>query len=83
MKVNNIAFNVAFGAHLQKLIEAKGLSPQDVAANANIEPKQVYRVIKAENSATLPIIVAIAKGLGIHPKELFDFEITDESELAK
>jgi predicted transcriptional regulator len=74
MKVNNKSFTIAFGAHLEKLIESKGLSPQDVAANANIEPKQVYRVIKAENSATLPIIASIAKGLGVHPRELFDFE---------
>jgi predicted transcriptional regulator len=75
MKVENKKFNETFGKNLEKVIASRGLTPQDVAANADIEPKQVYRVINAENSPSLNIIVAIARGLGIHPKELFDFEV--------
>nr|WP_295924709.1 helix-turn-helix transcriptional regulator [uncultured Dyadobacter sp.] len=78
MKVTNKAFAIAFGVHLDQLIKSKGLTPQDVAANANIEFKQVYRVINAENSATLSVISAIARGLGVHPKELFDFDYENE-----
>lgn len=54
------------------------MSPEDVAAHGEIEPKQVYRVRNAEHSATLSVIYAIAKGLGLHPKELFDFDYKEK-----
>jgi len=63
----------AFGRHLKKIIEERGKTPEEVAAHGNIETKQVYRVINAEHDTSLSIIVAIAKGLDKHPKELFDF----------
>lgn len=50
------------------------MTPEDVAVHGNIETKQVYRVINGEHSATLSIIVAIAKGLEVHPKILLDFD---------
>jgi transcriptional regulator with XRE-family HTH domain len=78
MKGKNEALKIAFGRRVKQLIDQKGLVPQDVAANANIEVKQVYRVINAEHNATLALIGSIAKGLGVHPRDLFDFEITQE-----
>lgn len=60
---------------MKRLLSIKKKSVEDVAALGEIEPKQVYRVINAEHSATLSVIVAIAKGLEVHPKKLFDFEI--------
>lgn len=74
MKVRNQPYLIAFGENLKSLLKAKKKSPEDVAALGNIEPKQVYRVINAEHSSSLSVIVAIAKGLGVHPKKLFDFE---------
>ncbi|HMT75657.1 MAG TPA: helix-turn-helix domain-containing protein [Chitinophagaceae bacterium] len=74
MKIRNQAYLDAFGANLKKLIVLKKKTPEDVAAIGRIETKQVYRVINGEHSATLSVIVAIAKGLEIHPKKLLDFE---------
>lgn len=74
MKVRNQPYLDAFGANLKKLIELKKKTPEDVAAIGRIETKQVYRIINGEHSATLSIIVAIAKGLEIHPKKLLEFE---------
>lgn len=74
MKVRNQAYLDAFGANLKRLILAKKKTPEDVAAIGRIETKQVYRVMNGEHSATLSIIVAIAKGLEVHPKKLLDFE---------
>jgi len=34
----------------------------------------VYRVINAEHAASPGAIIAIAKGLGVEPKVLFDFK---------
>lgn len=74
MKVRNQPYLDAFGANLKKLIDSKKKTPEDVAAIGRIETKQVYRVINGEHSATLSIIVAIAKGLEVPPKKLLDFE---------
>ena len=60
------------------------MKPQDVAALGYIESKQVYRSINAEHSASISTLASIAKGLGVHPKKLldfdfnFDYEITEE-----
>jgi transcriptional regulator with XRE-family HTH domain len=77
VKVRNQKYLNAFGEHLAKLLNQKGKTPEEVAAHAGIETKQVYRVINGEHSATISITYAIAKGLGVHPKTLFDFEFSE------
>lgn len=74
MKVRNQKYLDAFGSHLKKLAVTKKKTPEDIAAIGGIETKQVYRVMNAEHSATLSVIIAIARGLEVHPKKLFDFE---------
>lgn len=77
MKARNQKYLIAFGNHLASLMIAKKVTPEDVAAIGNIETKQVYRVKNGEHSCTLSIIKSIALGLGVHPKELFDFDFID------
>ena len=77
MKVRNQKYLDAFGEHLAQLLKEKEKTPEEVAAHANIETKQVYRVINGEHSATISITYAIAKGLNVHPKALFDFDFFD------
>lgn len=74
VKVRNQAYLIAFGNNLKKLIAVKKKTPEEVAAIGNIETKQVYRVINAERSITLSTLLAIAKGLEVHPKKLLDFD---------
>ena len=78
MKVRNEKYLKAFGKNLKKIIKDNGKTPEDIAAHGNIETKQVYRVINGEHSATLSIVVAIAKGLNLSPKKLFDFDFEFE-----
>ena len=78
MKVRNQRYLDAFGEHLAGLLKLKGKTPEEVAAHANIETKQVYRVLNGEHSASISITYAIAKGLGVHPKVLFDFEFRED-----
>ena len=78
MKVRNQPYLTAYGNHLAELLREKGMTPEEVAAHGGIETKQVYRVINGEHSATLSVIYAIAKGLSLHPKILFDFEFVDK-----
>lgn len=74
MKVRNQAYLNAFGDNLKKIIKKKGRTPEHVAALGNIETKQVYRAINGEHSISLSMLAAIAKGLGVPPKKLLDFE---------
>lgn len=74
MKVRNQPYLNAFGENLKKLIDNKKKTPEHVAALGNIETKQVYRAINGEHSISLSMLVAIAKGLEVHPKKLLDFE---------
>ncbi len=74
MKVRNQAYLLAFGKNLKKLMVTLDKTPEDIAALGNIETKQVYRAINGEHSTTLSVLFAIAKGLEVHPKELFDFD---------
>ncbi len=77
LMAKNQAYIYAFGKNLKALLDAKGISPEDVAAHGNIETKQVYRVINGEHSAGLHLIYSLAKGIGIKPKLLFDFDFKE------
>jgi transcriptional regulator with XRE-family HTH domain len=77
VKVRNQKYLTAFGENLKTLLEKNNVTPEDVATHGQIETKQVYRVINGEHSATLSIVYAIAKGLGVKPKALFDFEFKE------
>jgi DNA-binding XRE family transcriptional regulator len=70
----NEAYQKAFGENLKRLRTSKKLSREKLAAEAGIEPKQVYRIEVGENSPTLTTIVVLATALGVHPKKLFEFE---------
>lgn len=74
MKVRNQPYLDAFGENLKKLIDSKKKTPEHIAALGNIETKQVYRAINGEHSISLSMLAAIAKGLGVAPKKLLDFE---------
>jgi transcriptional regulator with XRE-family HTH domain len=78
VKVRNQKYLSAFGHNLKRLIEAKKKTPEEIAAHGYIETKQVYRVINGEHSTTISVVYAIAKGLGVKPKQLFDFEFNDD-----
>jgi len=74
----NKKYYVKFGENLSGLLETYSTDVATVAAVGGIEQKQVYRVLNGEHGASLGTILAIAKGLEIHPKILFDFEFEEE-----
>ena len=62
----------AFGDNLKKLRLKRKLSRETLAVYANIETMQVYRIEKGIIYTTICTAAALAKGLEIHPKKLFD-----------
>lgn len=79
MKEWKKAYCIAFGNNLKLLIEKHNTDVATVASIGNIEYKQVYRIINAENEPKISTLLPIASGLGISVKDLFDFEFDFES----
>jgi len=65
---------VALANHLNSFIEAKNLKVADLAAAADLDRKQIYRLLKKENIPTLTTLIRIALAAGIHPKDMHDFK---------
>ena len=64
----------ALADHFINLIEEKGLDVADIAAAANVNRKQIYRLINKENIPKLSTLIKIGLATGIEPNILFDFK---------
>jgi transcriptional regulator with XRE-family HTH domain len=80
VKKTNKVYYRAFGKHLKFLLKKYNKDVMTIASIGKIEPKQVYRVLKGEHGASMKTILSLAEGLGIHPKELFDFDFELEKD---
>lgn len=67
-------YYIKFGEHLKHLLTKYDVDVVTVASLADIEQKQIYRALNGEHGPSMKTIISIAKGLNIHPKELFDFD---------
>jgi len=76
-KSRNTDYIIAFGKHVKKLRTARKLSRETLAAYADIEVMQIYRIETGKVNTTLSTMYAIAKALEISPKELLDFEFSE------
>lgn len=74
MKNLKKSYYIKFGENLQKVMTEHGKDVLTIASVGKIESKQVYRVLNGEHGANLGTILLIAKGLGVSPMELFDFD---------
>lgn len=63
-----------FSEHLRKLIDESDRDIATIASIGNIENKAIYRVLADENEPKITTLLPIAKGLGIHPMELYNFK---------
>jgi len=71
-------YYIKFGENLHNLLIKHGKDVITVASLGNIEQKQVYRALNGEHGVSMKTIISISKGLGVQPKELFDFEFDFE-----
>ena len=74
MKDLNKEYYIAFGLHLEKLIDLNEKDVMTVASLGKIEPKQVYRALNGTHGINMKTILSLARGLEIPPKDLFDFD---------
>jgi transcriptional regulator with XRE-family HTH domain len=73
----------AFGERVRELRLQKKLSQEALAEKSDIAPNTVQRVENARISASINLIFALAKGLGLPLHKLMDFKIPEESKSNK
>jgi len=73
-KSRNTEYITAFGNHVKKLRTARKLSRETLAAYADIEVMQIYRIETGKVNTTISTLYALATALEISPKKLLDFE---------
>ena len=75
MKTDYTSLKQAFGAHLRKIRDDKGLSLRDLATKCDLDSSQISKIENAVWDIQLSTIFELAKGLGVEPKELLNFKI--------
>ena len=78
MKFIEDKYFTAVADFIKELIEQKGIDVADLAAAANVDRKQIYRLINKENVPKLSTLIRILLAAGIEPSKpfsiKFDFE---------
>jgi transcriptional regulator with XRE-family HTH domain len=64
----------AFAKHLKKVRKDKGLTLQEVGKEKGLDLATVQRIEKNSQNITINTLLKLAKGLKIHPRDLFDFD---------
>ena len=77
-KSRNTEYVKAFGNHIKKLRLARKYSRETLAAYADIETMQIYRIETGRVNTTISTLYALATALNVAPKKLLDFEFVDE-----
>lgn len=62
-----------FGKHLKKLRLERSISQEALAKAAGMGRNQIWLIERGEVNPTLNTLKKLAKYIGVHPKELFDF----------
>jgi transcriptional regulator with XRE-family HTH domain len=67
------ALKKKFGEHVRAIREKNDMSQQDVANGCNLDKGWISKIENGKRTVTLNTIMELAKGLEVHPSELFNF----------
>lgn len=67
------------GINLKKHRKLKGYSYRELAQLCDVDHSQISKIEKGQISLEVITLCDLAKGLGVHPKELLDIELELES----
>lgn len=76
--LSNDRYIKAFGVHLREIRLEKGFTCEKLEELTSIDAKQISRLERGERSPTLTTIYYLAKGLGVKPHKLLEFDFIDE-----
>lgn len=81
--LDKIKFLEHLGHRIKLLRKEKGLSLRQLAQLCDIDYSDISKIEKGQRNIQVFTILELAKGLGIHPKELFDFDIDIDIDIEK
>ena len=70
---------IAIADHIKTFIDEKGIDAAELAAAANVDRKQVYRLINKENTPKLSTLIKISLAAGLEPSVLFSIKFNFEN----
>ncbi|AZA56202.1 helix-turn-helix domain-containing protein [Chryseobacterium shandongense] len=73
--MDKIEFRKAFGKKVEEFRKKLGLSYRQLAQKCDVDHSNISKIEKGEIDVRISTIQELAKGLEVHPKELFDFNI--------
>jgi len=73
--MDRIEFRIAFGKRIEKFRKELGLSYRELAQKCDVDHSNISKIEKGEVNVRISTIQELAKGLEVHPQELFDFEV--------
>lgn len=78
MKYIDDKYFIALADHIRSILDDKNIEIADLAAAANLDRRQIYRLLNKENIPKLSTLIRISLAAGIEPQQLFalkfDFE---------
>ncbi len=72
-RIKNEAYLTAFAKHLTEVRKNKKMTLQELGDASKLDLATIHRIENTHLNVTLITILALAKGLNVHPKELLSF----------
>ncbi|WP_295229831.1 helix-turn-helix transcriptional regulator [uncultured Chryseobacterium sp.] len=74
--MDRIEFRIAFGKRVELFRRKLDLSYRGLAQKCDVDHSKISKIEKGEVDLRISTIQELAKGLDVHPQELFDFKLT-------
>lgn len=75
MKEKSIDVVEKFAGNVARIRKSKGLSLREMAAACDLDHANISRIEQGKVDVRLSTLVEVAKGLGVHPRKLVEFEV--------
>lgn len=79
MKQIEDKYFISIADYVKEYIDEREIDAADLAAAANVDRKQVYRLLNKENVPKLSTLVKISLAAGLEPSKLFAIKFDFES----
>jgi len=73
--MNKLEFRIAFGKRVEMYRKKQNLSYRELAQKCDVDHSNISKIEKGEVDLRISTVQELAKGLNVHPKELFDFKL--------
>jgi len=77
LNISKVSFKLLFGQNLKVLRTKQQLSYRQLAQRCDIDYSDISKIEKGLRDIQISTVLELAKGLEIHPKELFDFDLDE------